>query len=360
MRHLFRMIQRTWGQIKDFIAEFSLSSGLETTDDRLLQYFNRGLRELMNEGEWPGVVDQWYFRTDPLEDATLVLPSKFERLLGITLDGVPKELRSPWFEFCTYGPGSVYNEELDSQGNTLAARVNWSGWIVDKGESVTRTTLPVDGGPWKIRVYATYDESTDGVNPEILIRGIDENGDEIRSGVVQGSTIIDYITGEYMAINSAVAYTESLNEYASLTSIMKPETRKAVVIKAWNGTTEIDLSRLDWDETNPTYRRYFLPELYQTTTGERDRIVRARCRLRFKEIKEDSDIIPISNELALAEICIAQYKRQVNSLEEYMAHKQTAIDIMRKEATAFLGKTKTPAITFQRGWGIMADTPLVR
>ncbi len=354
------MIQRTWGQISDFIAEYSLTSGLETTDARLLQYFNRGLRELMNEGEWPGVVDQWYFRTDPLEDALLVLPSKFERLLGITLDGTPKELRSPWFEFCNYGPGNATNEEQDGQGNTIAARVNWSGWVVDKGESVTRTVLPLDGGPWKIRVYATIDESTDSVNPEILIRGTDVNGDEVRSGIVAGSTITGYLSGESIAIDHNVTYTESLNAFANITSLLKPETRKAVIIKAWNGTTEIELSRLDWDETNPTYRRYFLPELYQSATGERDKIVRARCRLKFKEIKEDNDILPISNEIALAEMCIAQYKRSVNSLEEYMAHKQTAVDLMNKEAVAHLGKTKTPAISFQRGWGILADMPVIR
>ena len=59
-------------------------------------------------------------------------------------------------------------------------------------------------------------------------------------------------------------------------------------------------------------------------------------------------------------MCIAQYKRSVNSLEEYMAHKQTAVDLMNKEAVAHLGKTKTPAISFQRGWGILADMPVIR
>lgn len=360
MRHSFRMIQRTWGQVKDFLSAYCMGVGVPVDDARNMALANRSIRELRNEGEWPGVVDQWYFRTDPLEDAILVLPSKFERLIGVTLDGVPKEIRSPWFEFCQYGPGNVHNKELDSYGNELPARVNWNGWIVDRGETVTRTPLPVDGGPWRIRIYATWDESTGGVNPEILIRGLDANGDEVRSGVIAGSTISGYVTGEYMAIDNSVAYTQSVNEFSDIKSILKPVTRKAVRMTAYNGTTEIELSRFDWDETNPTYRRYFVPELFKDTNGTRDRIVRARVRMRFKEIKEDSDIVPLSNEVALAEMMIAQYKRSVQALDEYLAHKQTAIDLLRKEAVGFLGKTKTPAITFTRGFGIMADMPLVR
>lgn len=354
------MIQRTWGQVKDFIAEYCLGVGVPVDDARNIAAANRAMRELVNEGEWPGVVDQYYFRTDPMEDAVLVLPSKFERLLGVTLDGAPKEIRSPWFEFCQYGPGSVYNKETDSYGNELPARVRWSGWIVDRGDSVTRAALPVDGGPWRIRIYATWDESTGGVNPEILIRGLDANGDEVRSGVIAGSTISGYVTGEYMAIDNSVEYTQSVNEYSELKSILKPLTRKAVRMTAYNGVTEVELSRFDWDETNPSYRRYFVPELFKDTTGERDCIVRARVRLRFKEIKEDSDILQISNEVALAEMTLANYKRSVGALDEYLAHKQTAIDILRKEAVQYLGKTKTPAITFTRGFGLMADMPVVR
>ena len=356
------MIQRTYGQVKAFLAEYAMNNGLAVDDTRLLGYVNRAQRELANEGEWPGLVDQWYFRTDPLEDALLTVPSKFERVLGVTLDGVPKEIRSPWFEFCRYGTGSMYNNELDSYGNAVSARVNWTDILVDRGESVTRTELPVDGGPWKLRVYASIDEDTGGVSPELLVRGTDENGEEIRSGVIAGSTIASYISGEYIAIDYAAVggYSESINEYSGLKSVLKPVTRRGVRLTAWNGVTEVELSRYDWDETNPTYRRYFMPDLFKDKNGERDSIVRARCRLKVPTIADDSDVMVIGNEVALCEMMIAQYKRQVNDGEAYLMHKQTAIDLMNKEATAYLGKTKTPAITFTKGFGLMDGLPLIR
>jgi hypothetical protein len=88
--------------------------------------------------------------------------------------------------------------------------------------------------------------------------------------------------------------------------------------------------------------------------------VRARVRKRFKDVKEDNDPMLISNELALAEMIISQYKRSTNAADEAEYHRAKAVDIMRKESVAFLGKTKTPAITFTRGFGIGADLPYVR
>ena len=60
----------------------------------------------------------------------------------------------------------------------------------------------------------------------------------------------------------------------------------------------------------------------------------------------------ISNVLALKEMMIAQWKREAGNLDEYSAHKLTAIDIMRKESVAYTGKVRTPAMTFARGTSI--------
>lgn len=348
------MISRTYGQIKAFLAEYCGNTGMAIDDTRLLAYYNRAVRELMNEGEWPGIVDQYYIRYDTPSDGLLTCPSFIERILAVTLDDVPQEIRSPWFEYCQYGPGTVHNEEFDALGNKIPARYNWHGWMVDRGEAATRYEIPNDGGNWVVRVYCTVDESTSGVNPEILIYGLNKDGYEVRSAVIAGSNISGYINGESVEIDIA-GFHATQGYFSKITSLVKPVTNGPVRITAWNGTTEVELSRLEWWETNPTYRRYYVPDIYRSTSGQRERIVRARCRRKFKEVVSDNDPVMFSNEIAVCEMMIAQYKRQVNAGDEYAMHKQTAIDILRKESIAHLGKTNTPAITFSRGFGIFSD-----
>ena len=120
------MIQRTYGQVKDFLSTYALNNGVPVDDTRLIDYTNHAVRELMNEGDWPGVVDTWYLRYDSAT-GMLSLPSHLDRLLNVSIDDAPKEIRSPWFEFVQYGPGSVRDEESDSQGNVLGKRQNWTG-----------------------------------------------------------------------------------------------------------------------------------------------------------------------------------------------------------------------------------------
>ena len=348
------MISRTYGQIKSFLAEYCGNTGMAIDDARLLAYYNRAVRELMNEGEWPGIVDQYYLKYDTPKDGLLTCPSFIERILAITLDDIPQEIRSPWFEYCQYGPGTVHNEEYDSYGNKIAARRNWHGWMVDRGESATRYEIPNDGGNWVIRVYGVVDEAVSSVNPEIMIYGFNKDGDEVRSAIIAGSQVAGYITGESIEISSSTFH-ESQGYFSKISSLVKPVTNGPVRITAWDGTTEVELARLEWWETNPTYRRYYVPDVYRDEIGKMDRIVRARCRRKFKEVKSDNDPAMFSNEVAVAEMMIAQYKRQVNSGEEYAMHKQTSIDILRKESIAHLGKTNTPAVTFSRGFGIFSD-----
>ena len=94
--------------------------------------------------------------------------------------------------------------------------------------------------------------------------------------------------------------------------------------------------------------------------GLRDRVVRARCRRRFIPVSADNDVLIIGNELALVEMMIAQWKRQNGNIDEYASHKMVAVDLMRKEAVAHNGRTRTPAISFSRGWGLGSDFNPVR
>lgn len=94
--------------------------------------------------------------------------------------------------------------------------------------------------------------------------------------------------------------------------------------------------------------------------GSTDRIVRARCRKRFVPVAEDTDVLMISNLNALKEMVIAQWKRDSDNIQSYMAHAQTAVQIMKDEALAYRGQSRIPGIQFQRGFALGSNIPALR
>lgn len=347
------MVQKTFGQIKAALAETAGVTGMPVTDARLLRYVNNAIQELMAEGDWPGVVDRWYFRFDETT-GLIALPYFMERLLGVTVNDVPKEIRSPWFEFCQYGPGVVRDEETDNQGNTRWRRVNWNNIVLDRGESPLQKDIPLTGGPYKLRVYATEDEAVGGVNPVINLQGPDVDGQPIR--VTDGTA---YSTGEDVAIDFTTGPQTTVNDFYGVTAVAKPATNAPVLLYAVDGAgVETLVATYAFNETSPSFRRYFIPSLYRSETGVRDRIILARCRRKFFAVAEDDDRLLIGNELALSEMMIAQERRRQDDFEAYVAHKQTAVDLMKKEALAHTGKSRVPSLTFQRGFPMGEINPM--
>ncbi len=343
---------------------------MPVTSDGVRTRINFATQELMNEGAFPGVVDRWKIRA---VDGKIVLPPQLDMMLEFTVDGVPQTIMSPWAEFVNYGP--AMSEDILPRRNGLSVFRTWfsmaAGNLYDRGEQPVYTEIPVsDGscscsdipvGPWTLRVYANVEEA-----PDIYLtaQGIKYGTEEIVRTQVptsDGSGLM-WINGERITISNGSSFFESTEQYSKLTAITKPETNSYVRLTAWNGTDEIELSNYSPWETTPSYHHYFSPILQALNNQGGDpclKVVLARCRKRFVEVVEDTDVLIIGNVLALKEMVIAQWKREASALDEYAVHKQTAVDIMKKESLAYTGKVKIPAITFQRG-GSVGTTQYVR
>ncbi len=351
------MVQRTYGDIRESLAEIAGTSGMPVTDVRIRDQLNLAQEEIISEGEFPGVVDRWKIVSDG--SGVLVLPSHLDRLMQITLGGAPAEIKSPWFSFVAYGPG--IQDDARFEGCDLAwGDVNfWRGWagpgnILEVGEKPVKRDLPdiLDStlvGPWFLRVYA--DPSTNETPGIFLLaQGTDAMGNVIRTTINNGSGA-EYINGERIAISSGSAFAESLQQYAGIDTITKPVTNGPVRLTAWNGSVEIELSNYQFDETTPSYHHYFSPWLRRVQDRNPCcRTVIARCRRRFVPVREDSDKLIISNLPALRQMVRAIWKRDASAIDEYAALKTTAVDLLNKEAMAYRGKVRTPALVFQRGY----------
>lgn len=353
------MIQKTYGQVKEELSEIAGNTGMPVTEGLLKRYVNNAVQELMNEGDWPGVVDRWHLYYDRYS-GEVALPSFLDRLMSVTVEGCPKEIASPWYEFVAYGPGNLHDVEVDPDGNVARETRGWTNVVLERGESCLQ--LPLD---WygvseypngvSLYAYAPLDEFDD---PLVMnVQGLDMDGNIMRTETFPDSGI--WVTGANLPLSQESAGSAN---FSKVTAVIKPVTKGPVYLRAaytfYPGTT--NLACYQFNETTPSFRKYFVPSLFvDTERGERRRIIRARCRRRFIPVTEDTDVLIIGNIMALGEMMIAQYKRQVGALQEYLAHKQTAVDLMRMESHAYLGKSRVPTISFQRGFNL-GTLPMIR
>lgn len=328
----------------------------------MLARLNQGIQELMQEGQWAGVVDRWKIRA---EDGRIVLPSYLDSLLEFTADGAPLSIRAKWAEFVEYGPGPA----RDLAGNGCECRWHHCGGgnLYDRGEYPTVASIPIsDGsssatiGPWVLRLYSATASGEDA-GIFATIQGLDTAGLIIRSQVTDGSGT-HWINGVQLGITSGSGYTETTQEFSNITVFTKPVTNGYIRLVAWNGTDEVELSNFEPAETTPSYHRYYSPYLQSQSANAEPccKIVLARARRRFIPVIEDTDVLVISNVLALKCMMIAQSKRDAGNYEAYAAMKMTAIDIMRKESSVYNGPSRAPTLTFARGYSIGGDIPALR
>lgn len=350
------MVSRTYADVKEQLAEISGITGYPVTDARLKQQLNLAQEEAINEGDWPGVVDRWKIVATSGE---IVLPSHLDRLMQITIRGVPVDVKSPWFSFVAYGPG-IQDDE------TFRCRdwVSWGhdGGILEVGEVCSQIQLPfvtngssTPQGPWNLRVYASVEEA-DGIFA--TVQGT-LDGEIVRTQLSDGSAT--WINGERISITNGSSYSESVQQFDELTAFTKPETNGYVRLTAWNGSEELELSNYAPGETTPSYHKYYSPWLHRITPSDGNsccRTVIARCRRRFVPVAENTDVLIISNLPALRVMMMAIGKRDAGNFDEYAVLKTTAVDLLRKEASSYRGKARTPSLVFQRGFAIGTLPPL--
>lgn len=335
------MVRRTLGQVKPMLAQTAGQSGMPVADALLTEYVNNAVQELMNEGDWPGVVDRWHFRFNETT-ALVTLPWFLDRLIDVTVDDVPLEIRSPWYEFVQYGPGIQREADQD--------RVNRRAWVnvvMDRGDVPTQHNLPLEPSPWTLNFQPLQsEEPTTTAN----VQGLDEDGNFIRTFQITSGTNGDWVNGENVVLSSGTGTYSTTQQFKSIVSVSFNQQRYGpIVLTATNGTT-IPLSTIQFDEPNTSYRQYFIPHLWrQNTTDYNHRIILARCRRRFVPVSEDTDTLIIGNVLALQQMMRAQWFRNVPDPQQEAICKANAIDLMRKEAMAYMGKARVPSLTIQRG-----------
>ena len=330
------MIKRTFKDVKAELAKGCARSGVPGTDSRVMEYLNEATEELMT-GEYAGVVDRYSIRT---YHHMLVLPGNLDSILNLTVDNAHYELKAPWFELDSWGPGPQTNAN------------NASGYnCIDRGETCSYREIPNEAGKtYKIRVYVEGDES-DGT---ITLQGYDSEGKWIRSafgGAIQDGETLQLPNG------SSAFFVETFSTFSYLESVIKSRTGRTLYVKAWDGTTETDIAQYAPQETNPSYRRYFIQGI--NDDDDVPSTVIARCLKRFVPVVADNDPLIISNLPALKLAVRAVTLREQNQYEEARSLMNEAHIMLQRETKAYRGNATRPAITFNRSFGI-GNLPNIR
>jgi hypothetical protein len=345
------MIRARYSDFQDQMARVAGTTGMSPTDPRVMDQTNLAIQELMDEADWPSLVARLQFN---ITKPRIVVPSDFDRILYLTINRTPLPMQSPWYEFIGDGP-----DYLDSpygvppSDSSAQALINRFVGVLDREQMATFEDVPQDGNTYLPTIYGTANELTAGNpnRPVLVLQGYDNNNNWIRTISASSGTWID---GMELPINGDTPpyASQGTIPISQVTAITKPVTNGYVNLYATNGSNNVFLGSYAPQDTVPYYRSYRIPGLNEGTKYQ----VVARLRRRFRPIVSPADFLLITNLPALVTMLQAIYYREAKDLQNYTAYKQTAVDILRKEAKAYIGlQRQKPAISFGEGLGVRRD-----
>ena len=333
----------TYGNLQSELARIAGASGMNVSDPRVMSYANLATEELVAEWDWPQLCVWMKFKTTSNH---INVPSEFDRILSIMVNGVPMPLQSPYFEFVGYGP--QWPTVLGSPTNYLdAGLLERLEGVLDREQVATFQDIPSDGSAYLPTVYASVNEMVNGVRPLMVLQGYDQNGQWIRS---QNSAGV-WIDGIELAINGDTApYAVSSSQpFSVVTAVQKPITNGYLSLYVSGTQPNYFLGTYAPYDQNPFYRRYDIPNL---TNGQSYNVV-CRLRKRFAPIQSIYVFLLIPNLPALSSMVQAVYYREAGNPTQYATYKAIAVDILKKEMTAYIGKQRQkPLVTMNEGAGV--------
>lgn len=340
---------RTFGQLKEQVARVCGASGMAITDPRVIGYVNRAVEELINEADFPWTVERLIFR---VYEGRIVLPTAFDRVLGMSVEGVPQQINSPWYEVTPgmWGGGGWFDTEYSTAMGPGFYNGWWNcGFTVDRDEVYQFRDIPRDQY-YFIEVMTQINESVDDVYPEIQFKGYDAN----RAPVTTQSDG-EWIEGEKVELRQS--WVRSSTPFSQFYGIVKPLTRGEVYVYAVGAEdgARIHVGTYAPKDTSPFYRSY---RVVGAPLCEASCIL-ARCRRRYTPVVQNDDLVLCGNIPALTLMVQAVWYSEAGDLQKYLQYKAASVDILKKEAMAYRGKSRIPAISFQRGFG-MGVVPPVR
>lgn len=294
-------------------------------DLELLRLANEAESRLLNRALTPvGSVVRYRFCA---RQACVVLPRQIRTIEGMAVCGYAASIRPDWYEYVPSGPG-----RLDASSCGLRA--------VDHGFAVAFDD--VIGSGRYIRVYA---DATEDAGKRIILRYY--RGDTMEKVYTTDNGVT--LEGEAIELKPGGIYAKTTYPVMAggLYGVHKDPTTRPVRLYEYDGIG--NTKALAWyepTETEPTYRKMFLPGLGGHTTT-----VDILARLQHIPFAADYDPIVIGNVSALKLMAMAIAKEEEFRLDESAAFEAKAIGELEGELSAHFGSGITVSPSAEPGWG---------
>lgn len=277
----------------------------------------------------------------------ITTPHDISRIILLDVCQQPTRIRNGFYEFLEFGIGLQPRQTGACCSNLPAGSTIGLFSCGQISEAYERdsvaTLLDLNSSAQTIRVYP---QNTLDVGRRIVIQGADQNGKEVL-GVDQNTQ--KAILGETIFLQ--FPFVDSVNQFTTITGILKDQTVEPVQILQVNPSTgvESDLSSMEPQETTAQYRKYLINGLPSQCCNQPFGQVQvtAQCKLDFVPVQSDSDYLIIPNIPAIIEeVQSKRYSAQDSpaaaQLEE--KHHRKALAYLFGQLDAIYGKVNT-AIT---------------
>lgn len=268
----------TLGDMKQ--SELPAQLDLCPDDPRFIRRLNRAIEWVMTCGSFNGTTRNVRFCVD---SSCFVTPGWCANVESIRACGGAKRIESNWYTMLPgWHPHSGHKHGEVWHGMDL--------WFQFHDYVCSFRQLC---GPRILRVFPT---SKTDVGKKIKFLGQDKNKIWVRTN--QGGVIMD---GEVVTL--ALPFSDTLTEWTSVPAIVKDETDDAVRVFSLvaGGATLTGFGLYEYWETKPTYQRYRVMnrrEMRAPGCCDHDAI-EAEVKLAFVPVKNDDDILAITNRPAL-------------------------------------------------------------
>jgi hypothetical protein len=317
------MIRQTLGSVRPIIAR--ITQGGDCADSAyLISIINEAQQRLLMKGKFANTKVLYNFCS---YDACITLPRELGAVLAISLCQGVRRVQNEWFEFI---PG------VGVQGLT---GYDCNPSLVPRGTSSLFHDIC---GNKKLRIYADLTEA-DGA--QILVRGLDENGNAVQT-LVDGQ----WIMGEYISLTGTPQISNATFSYVE--SVSKPITKgfiRLYQVDPDNLSSQSISGLYAPSETLPSYRRYFYAPLSgngscgcsgsssMTTSDPVPKVVSILAKRNYVPVYNDDDDLVITNIPALKAMCQAIEKYEANSLAEAKAFEDLAVSYLDEELKEWNG-----------------------
>lgn len=288
---------------------------------RLSSYVNEAQQRLLMCGGdqgWLGTYHRVVFQVQR-SNPYITLPAAYERITDLAA-GRPMPIRNEWYEFLEEGTGPLPNPNCPSLG---CRDICGSGQAFDRNNVPTAVDLTNENQ--YLRVYLT---DIRDVGQKILVSGaLDQNGVGIYSQDVN-----EPVNGFLMVLTTPFTTSESI--VTSFQAIGKSVTYGDVLLKQVDATTgeEVLLSRYTPNETNPSYRRYYLRSLPRGCCNGQSNdtvLVTAMCKRAYVPVANLTDYLIIGNIPALKAECESIRYSEIDNVPSQAMAKAKHLEAIR-------------------------------